>query len=113
MELVWKARYAGKGGAQLETDRVAIDAKISEVATPLLMQMFKDGRAEYVGPFTRRYRNTPEEIKAISAVQMRPNDGIYRAILPPDEYPDLYELRAESLWLDRMIDYGFVQATGK
>ena len=106
----WELKYSGMMITELEAARTSIEDKISEVANPILNNMFKNGEGTLIGSDTGAYQLSQADARDICAIQARPGDGVYRANLERDQYPELYQLREESLWLDYAMTARIKQA---
>ena len=106
----WEAKYANSTITQLDAARNAIDNQIAEIANPILTEMLKDGGGTLLGPDTGSLAFSAADSRDISMMHVERGVGVYRATLQREEYPELYQLKDESLWLEYMIVGRFRQA---
>jgi hypothetical protein len=90
--------------AEMEKKREAVQEFLLERTTPLLMQRFDDGLAElaevgekWTSPDYERMRTV------IYAVRYEEGQGWYRAVLPREQYPDLYVHKDDVYRLENAI----------
>jgi hypothetical protein len=96
----WKAKYEGMSVAELEAARDAIETSLDEQTHPILMEMLKAGRSTPIPPDAMQIVvRTPLDSLEISMIQSQQGVGWFRATLPQEEYPELYELKREDVWL--------------
>ena len=89
---------------QMRRKRDAIANFLDQRSQPILAQRFENGLFEHVSDGTVWNGNDPEaERTEIYAVRMVPDRGIDRTVLPRDEFPELYDLKDDTLRLDERI----------
>jgi hypothetical protein len=85
--------------AELEIVRPALE----EQSTRELVRRFEAGLSEFISTETT-YKLKREDFEEIAGVKVVTGIGVYRTVLPRDEFKDLYALKARSLLLEKMID---------
>ena len=95
----WRAKYSNMTVLELENARTKIEDSITAAADPILNSMLDDGSGTMVSGDTSTYKISKDDAQDICAIRAKPGTGVYRAVLPRDEYPDLYNLKEETLWL--------------
>jgi hypothetical protein len=106
---MWQAKYEGKTLAELDAARDSIEKAIAEFSHPILKEMLTSGKGTLIPPEDRK-PITAKDSEIVSMLYYKPKGeggGIYRASLSPEEYPDLYALRYESIWLNYAINGRF------
>lgn len=94
--------------AELDAARESIERAIDQVAHPILKEMLLKGQGTLMD---KQQPITSKDNEVVSLMLAKGNGGgVYRAALSPDEYPDIYELRYESIWLTYAIGGRFRQA---
>ena len=69
-------------------------SQLDEASLPLLKQRFTDNLGVKLWD-AHEYSGLPEDETDVYAIQMIPGQGTFRAVLPPAEHPELYELKGE------------------
>lgn len=77
--------------AEKRAKQVAIVTTLHERTMPIFKKRFEAGLADYLYP-EQKYSGLPEDEGVIYGVEMVPDKGTYRTVLPRNEYPALYEL---------------------
>jgi hypothetical protein len=95
----WKAKYEGMSVAELEAARDLIEASVDEQSRPILVRMLKAGQSTLVSTDPKGPTLTSADNQEISMFQMQRGVGTFRTTLPHEEYPELYELRQEDIWI--------------
>lgn len=89
---------------EMRRKRDAIWNVLNERSQPILAQRFENGLFEHVSDGTVWNGNDPDtERTEIYAVRMVPDQGVDRAVLPREEFPELYALKDETLRLEERI----------
>jgi len=90
--------------AEMGMKREAIQAFLLERTTPILMQRLDDGLAEKVADGdTYTFPDYEQMRTKIYAVRREPNQPWYRAVLPREQYPELYVYKDEVYRLENAI----------
>ncbi len=69
---------------------------------PLVKQRFDDGLGIKISDECS-YSGLPEDERDVYGTVMIHGQGTFRVVLPPDEHPDLYELKRDRQRLDARI----------
>ncbi|MFN0008944.1 MAG: hypothetical protein ACKVXR_13665 [Planctomycetota bacterium] len=90
--------------ADMKMKKDAVEEFLLERTLPILMQRFDDGLSEAVA-YGDTYSPTDYEPMrtTIYAVQQRPGEPWYRAVLPREQYPDLYVYKDEVYRLENAV----------
>jgi len=99
----WIAKFENAPPEVLKNEAIALGAELDRLAAPFLKERFDSGIAELVSTETE-YRPTDEEMREVMGVRMRSGRGTWRAVLPRNEFPELYEIKDKILWLHDLYD---------
>ena len=113
-ELNWGEKYRE---ATLE-DLIRVQALFTETidaeAQPEFRRQFDSGLAEHLGEGnTLKIKGSDHDPLEISAYLFEPKNqggGIYKAVLPREQFAELYELKAELVWVEAAIDERYQSA---
>jgi hypothetical protein len=97
-EAVWEEKYQDADSRALEAARDEIRQAIHEGSFEELKRRLDSGLGEYIGQ-SHEVSPDPIDHEKITAVLQKTDGAQYRVVLPEWEFPELYLLKKESLWL--------------
>jgi len=97
-EEAWRQSFAEASVEEILAAKAALIAEVEAKANPILDNMHAAGLSEYIGPEHIYDRGDIDNLDIV-AVYMEYGGGTYKMQLPPDQYPDLYALKARAMWL--------------
>ena len=105
-ELSWNEKYRKASLEDLIRVHAVITETIETETMPEFRWRFDSGLAEYMGegPSLPITDHDPLEISAYLFEPQVRGGGILKVVLPREEFAELYELKAEQVWLEDMID---------
>ncbi len=99
-EAEWAKAYAGVSPAQLEEEATAILDHLIEETKDEIERRFDGGRYERIAS-DGVYRMDPDRdfIAGLEQVRITSEGDVRSVVLPPDEFPELYQLGRKAIWL--------------
>lgn len=105
-KLSWSEKYREASLEDLIQTQAVITKTIETETMPEFRWRFDSGLAEYMGegPSLKITDHDPLEISAYLFEPQIRGGGIHKVVLPREEFAELYELKAELVWLKDMIE---------
>ncbi len=111
-ELSWNEKYRKASLEDLILVHAVITETIETETMPEFRWRFDSGLAEYMGegPSLPITDHDPLEISAYLFEPQVRGGGILKVVLPREEFAELYELKAELVWVEAAIDERYQSA---
>ena len=81
--------------AELRAASDHVNRILGEASTPEHLRRLENGLAEYLGPRSEVDFSVEDVETQLVSFHSVPGIGMYKTVLPPEEYPDLYAMKAK------------------
>ena len=102
--LSWGEKYGKASLEELIRAEASLSKAIESASEPELRRRFELGFGEYLGQGTTLTVTNHDPLEICSYIFQPNGQGIYKVSLPREEFEELYEKKAEAVWLEDAID---------